>query len=753
VTSSPTVSIAIRAYRREWLGEAIASVLAQTYSDLELTVYDDAGDLDDVAASFADPRLRYHRAAERLDAAGRYKAALALCQGAYVGLLDDDDRYEPEFVERLVGSLGADPSVGVVSSGFVWEWDGRRVLSPSRPAGRQTDAERWLLTPRTPWSITPSTTLLRRTMLLDGEHSLPLLDGVAPDMLVNVRAAAAGWGFVHVDEPLVVRRWHAAQLSRSRVQHDVNVTTWQQLERDDPELEALRRQNLARALVRRSARRLLDSDASGARADLREARRQSAGFRRWSRRALRVATAVPTLGRAGLRLYFASPPVRRRLEQPPEERSRPGLGRGAAAVATGGVVAQALFLLSAPALTRLYTPAAFGAASVVIGAMAVGVPLACLRFDVAIPIARGRAATADVCRLCLVTAAAIVAALALVVAFAGGPIARAAHIPSLAGWLWVVPLRIGVAAVGLVVAGLLVRKESYRVLGRTRWARAGAISGGQLAAGGAGAGPPGLIAGVVLGEVAFATAGLRVSGIRSRLRDSPGWRLRQTMRRYGRFAAWSSVGAGVFTLGVAALPVFVVLLYGPAAGGLFVLAQRLVQAPVQVAGDAVGVAWFGTAARLVRTDASTLRASFARVTLRLSVVGVVLLPVAILAGPPLLAPVFGEQWGEAGQLLPALAIAQLCLFVATPAGQVMQTLERTGLQAIVAAGRLAAGVGALACASALDWSLAAGLELYAVSMVAISAAAVAVALRLAGNVSDKTTPLVTGLHAEASAGS
>lgn len=41
----PTVSIAIRAYRRRWLGEAIASVLGQTYRDLELVVYDDAGEI------------------------------------------------------------------------------------------------------------------------------------------------------------------------------------------------------------------------------------------------------------------------------------------------------------------------------------------------------------------------------------------------------------------------------------------------------------------------------------------------------------------------------------------------------------------------------------------------------------------------------------------------------------------------------------------------------------------------------------
>ena len=58
----PMVSIAIRAFRRRWLAEAIASVLAQTHRDLELVVYDDAGDLEELAMSTRDPRVRYHHA-------------------------------------------------------------------------------------------------------------------------------------------------------------------------------------------------------------------------------------------------------------------------------------------------------------------------------------------------------------------------------------------------------------------------------------------------------------------------------------------------------------------------------------------------------------------------------------------------------------------------------------------------------------------------------------------------------------------
>src|ERR1043165_1013161 len=106
------VSIAIRAFRRRWLGDAIASVLQQNVRDLELIVYDDAGDLDDVVTAFDDPRIRYVRATEKLEASGRFLAALSHCRGTYVGLLDDDDAYAPDFVATLTRVLAENKRAG-----------------------------------------------------------------------------------------------------------------------------------------------------------------------------------------------------------------------------------------------------------------------------------------------------------------------------------------------------------------------------------------------------------------------------------------------------------------------------------------------------------------------------------------------------------------------------------------------------------------------------------------------------------------
>jgi glycosyltransferase involved in cell wall biosynthesis len=235
----PEVSICIPAYRRpDSLAEAIESVLEQTFADLEVIVSDDAGDGEEVARSFADPRVRYHANPSRLGMVGNWEAALGLARGRYVGLLMDDDRLLPEYVSILHGVLEAHREVGIAFSNHEFDHDG--VLS----------ARAELIAPGFHRAIAPAlvefnpvaicATLMRREVLAG---LLPLPDNHAADFILMMRAALAGVVFYYVARPLMVYRVHPQQLSgqdefRGHVQ-----CIWDEL--DIPagsELDLLRRQ-------------------------------------------------------------------------------------------------------------------------------------------------------------------------------------------------------------------------------------------------------------------------------------------------------------------------------------------------------------------------------------------------------------------------------------------------------------------------------------------------------------------------------
>jgi hypothetical protein len=295
--SAPTVSIAIRAFRRRWLGEAIESVLGQTYRDLELVVYDDAGDLEDFVATYDDPRVRYHRAERKLGESGRFNAAAALCHGRFLGMLDDDDRYEPAFVERLVSALESDPRAGVAFCRALYELDGPAYPDHDpRPAGPQPHLVKHIIGFRE--FLPPTFMLIRRAALHDATAHRSMPDGVAPDVFVNVHIGATGWGHVLVGEPLAVRRWHRSQLSLNGASTaELNVSTWSQLHVGDEELERVRRRILAQRLVWRATYELEAGRRRAAIEDLAAASAADSGSWPVPRRLVRVAASVPVAGR------------------------------------------------------------------------------------------------------------------------------------------------------------------------------------------------------------------------------------------------------------------------------------------------------------------------------------------------------------------------------------------------------------------------------------------------------------------------
>ncbi len=313
----PRVSVAIRAYRRRWLDAAVGSVLAQRYADLELVLYDDEGSLGDVAAA-ADPRVHYVRAPAKYGASGRFLAAVAACRGEYIGLLDDDDEYRPEFVERLAAVLDGDAAAGIAFCRSTFEWRGR-LSSPidRRPAGRIPAAAHAML--RAGWTVSPSHMLIRRSALDAALRVRPMPDGVAPDMWVNLSVALAGWHHVLVDAPLVVYRWHEGQLSRQGIpSSDVGIASLEQFPMAGTGLEELRDRQLARALVIRALYHLASGHVKACRADLRRARAVwPDGFRR-ERRALEAAAALGPAGSSAARAWLAWSPAGRRRQRPPE---------------------------------------------------------------------------------------------------------------------------------------------------------------------------------------------------------------------------------------------------------------------------------------------------------------------------------------------------------------------------------------------------------------------------------------------------
>lgn len=112
----PLVSAIIPAYNgvSRYLQQAIESVLAQRYQEVELIVVDDASTDETAGLVLRFPQARYFRRAENAGQAASRNDGARLAKGAYLAFLDQDDLWEPSMLEETVAVLEADPAAAIV---------------------------------------------------------------------------------------------------------------------------------------------------------------------------------------------------------------------------------------------------------------------------------------------------------------------------------------------------------------------------------------------------------------------------------------------------------------------------------------------------------------------------------------------------------------------------------------------------------------------------------------------------------------
>lgn len=112
-TDAKIVSVVMPAYNHErFVGPAIESVLAQSFSNWELVIVDD-GSTDatpDVIRSYQDPRIHYHHQSNQ-DAFNALNRGLSLATGNYISILNSDDVYHPDRLQECLAAANSGAEV------------------------------------------------------------------------------------------------------------------------------------------------------------------------------------------------------------------------------------------------------------------------------------------------------------------------------------------------------------------------------------------------------------------------------------------------------------------------------------------------------------------------------------------------------------------------------------------------------------------------------------------------------------------
>lgn len=201
---APFFTVVIPVYNRAHaLGDAIASVLAQSDQDFEIVVVDD-GSKDDpkaIVESFADSRLRIVRQENRGGGAAR-NTGIDLARGTFIAFLDSDDTFLPHHLKTMRGLLADTKNTVAYARMLVDRGEGRLILKPPRAIAPGEHMATYLLCDR---GFVPTITVVAPALWAKTVRYHESLRA-AEDTDFAIRLFIAGCRFVMAEEAGAV--WH-----------------------------------------------------------------------------------------------------------------------------------------------------------------------------------------------------------------------------------------------------------------------------------------------------------------------------------------------------------------------------------------------------------------------------------------------------------------------------------------------------------------------------------------------------------------
>lgn len=365
--------------------------------------------------------------------------------------------------------------------------------------------------------------------------------------------------------------------------------------------------------------------------------------------------------------------------------------RGVSVLVGGTASAQALMVLAAPLLTRLYTPEDFGLLAVYSGLLALFVVVASLRYELAIPLPESNTEAANVLVLSLLVVLLMTAISALMVFIAGDQIALALDAPKLATYFWLLPLGVLLSGIYNVFNCWAVRTKHFGDIARTRISQTLATLAVQLL--GYKLGGIALLFGQASGQ---GVGSLRLARSAIKHKEFSSWTLPgvwQAAKRYKQFPIFSTWSGLFNTAGTQLPPLMFAAFFSAGAAGLYALANRILQLPMTVIGGAIGQVYFSDLAEAKINGQLPKK-------IEEGAVGLIKLSfpagfVFMYFAPELFAWVFGADWKVAGEVARWMVPWILLQFISSPLSIVYFVLEKEKTGLLFQVGMLVVRVGSL----------------------------------------------------------
>ncbi|MBN1542350.1 oligosaccharide flippase family protein [candidate division KSB1 bacterium] len=344
----------------------------------------------------------------------------------------------------------------------------------------------------------------------------------------------------------------------------------------------------------------------------------------------------------------------------------------------GTSIGQVLVALSAPILSRLYLPEAFGAFAVFNSVVLTFSMISGFRYELAILLPQDDHDAFDLLTLQLALNLLFAVIVGLLIGIFSDTIATSLGQPDIANLLWL-------AGVGIFLFGSFnginywnSRFRRYRMLGMARIINSMVTTLTQVVAAlSLFAGAGGLIFGLLIGKTA--ENGLQLLTMSRGDRHFTGrqgrWAsIKALMCKYRKFPQYNTWATLLNTLAWQTPALFLTALFGLEIAGFYAIGERVIRLPMNVVGRAIAQVFFQQGAEAHR--AGKMHDIYCQTLRMLSVLGLMPTLILSLAGRDLFSVILGSQWAEAGLYVQILALWAFVWFLASPLSTIISITEK-----------------------------------------------------------------------------
>jgi len=230
-----------------------------------------------------------------------------------------------------------------------------------------------------------------------------------------------------------------------------------------------------------------------------------------------------------------------------------------------------------------------------------------------------------------------------------------------------------------------VRRKYFKLIARTKLSQGVSSSGIKIGLGWVGIRPLGLLLGLLATHVAGSgSLFLKLIKEKPSFLRSISWEgIGFAAKRFSRFPLLQTWSRLLLSLGVQLPDIFIAVLYGAKAVGLFGLAHSMVNMPMNLLGTSVAQVYYAEIAKYGKSRPDKIRKLSISLIKKLFFVGIIPMGAMIIAGPWMFGFVFGNEWYESGVYARLLALLILSRFISTPIMHCLDVLEKQFTQLLI----------------------------------------------------------------------